>query len=223
MFIRAWVSIQWNMYRKYVWLIFFWDSSFHTHLRNFLNWMTVWYQPCRCFIAFWTCAINSIPDICIKEIRVLPVYISPLLHFHFPEDTNIVCLPEFIVRAIMQQAKIYGVLVQGWHSVESPHPPLTWRGVQIPVFAPSVGWVRSWLVLSFAPRGFSPGTPVFFSPQKPTFLNSNSTRNQVDEEPLCGCATSKSLFIYLFILLLLFFLLQKRLAYYFIQTPIKWI
>ena len=55
------------------------------------------------------------------------------------------------------------------------------------------------LVLSFAPRGFSPGTSVFPSPQKPTFLNSNSTRNQVDEEPLCGCATSKSLFIYLFI------------------------
>ena len=51
------------------------------------------------------------------------------------------------------------------------------------------------LVLSFAPRGFSPGTPVFPSPQKPTFPNSNSTRNQVDEEPLCGCATSKSLFI----------------------------
>ena len=55
------------------------------------------------------------------------------------------------------------------------------------------------LVLSLAPRGFSPGTPVFPSPQKPTFPNSNSTRNQVDEEPLCGCATSKSLFIYLFI------------------------
>ena len=34
------------------------------------------------------------------------------------------------------------------------------------------------------------GTPVFPSPQKPTFPNSNSTRNQVDEEPLCGCATS---------------------------------
>ena len=40
------------------------------------------------------------------------------------------------------------------------------------------------LLLSFAPRGFSPGTPVFPSPQKPTFPNSNSTRNQVDEEPL---------------------------------------
>ena len=54
------------------------------------------------------------------------------------------------------------------------------------------------LVLSLAPRGFSPGTPVFPSPQKPTFSNSNSTRNQVDEEPLCGCATSKSLFIYFY-------------------------
>ena len=57
------------------------------------------------------------------------------------------------------------------------------------------------LVLSLAPRGFSSGTPVFPSPQKPTFRyipNSNSTRNQVDEEPLCGCATCKSLFIYLF-------------------------
>ena len=38
------------------------------------------------------------------------------------------------------------------------------------------------LVLSLAPRGFSPGTPVFPSPQKPTFPNSNSIR--VDEEPL---------------------------------------
>ena len=28
-----------------------------------------------------------------------------------------------------------------------------------------------------APRGFSPGTPVFLSPQNPALLNSNSTRN----------------------------------------------
>ena len=53
------------------------------------------------------------------------------------------------------------------------------------------------LVLSFAPKSFFPGTPVFPSPQKPALPNSNSTMNQVDEEPLCGCATSKSLFIYL--------------------------
>ena len=33
------------------------------------------------------------------------------------------------------------------------------------------------LVLFLAPRGFSPGTPVFPSPQKPTFPNSNSTRH----------------------------------------------
>ena len=60
------------------------------------------------------------------------------------------------------------------------------------------------LVLSFTPRGFSPGALVFPLPQKPTFPNSNSTRNQVDEGPLCGCATSKSLFIYLFIYFYLF-------------------
>ena len=49
------------------------------------------------------------------------------------------------------------------------------------------------------PRDFSPGTLGLPSPQKPTFPNSNAIRNQVDEEPVCGCATSKSLFIYLFI------------------------
>ena len=50
------------------------------------------------------------------------------------------------------------------------------------------------LVLSFARRGFTLGTPVFPTPQK-----TNMTMNTLDEEPLCGCATSKSfiLFIYL--------------------------
>ena len=59
------------------------------------------------------------------------------------------------------------------------------------------------LVLSFAPRSFSPGSPVFSSPQIPTFPNSNSTRNRVDKEPLCGCATCKSLF-FIFIIIYLF-------------------
>ena len=40
------------------------------------------------------------------------------------------------------------------------------------------------LVLSIAPRGFSLGTLVFPSPQKPSFSNSDSSRNQGDEEPL---------------------------------------
>ena len=46
--------------------------------------------------------------------------------------------------------------------------------------------------------GYS-GFPVS---SKTNIPNSNSTRNQVDEEPLCGCVTCKFLFIYLFILFL---------------------
>ena len=43
-------------------------------------------------------------------------------------------------------------------------------------------------VLSFGSRGFSPGTPVFpLSLKHQSFTTSNSTRHQVDEEPLCGC------------------------------------
>ena len=33
----------------------------------------------------------------------------------------------------------------------------------------AICWLILWLVLSLAPRGFSPGTPVFPSPQKTTF------------------------------------------------------
>ena len=54
------------------------------------------------------------------------------------------------------------------------------------------------LVLSLAPGGFTSGTsgtPGYPSPRKPTFLNSNLTRNQVDKEPHSGCAISKFLFI----------------------------
>ena len=54
------------------------------------------------------------------------------------------------------------------------------------------------LVLSLAPRGFSPGIPVVSSPQKPTLPIANSTWSQVDEESPCGCATSKSFFKSLF-------------------------
>ena len=46
------------------------------------------------------------------------------------------------------------------------------------------------LVLSLAPGGFSPGTPVFPSPQNPTFPNSNSIRNRVDEELLTKSSSS---------------------------------
>ena len=57
------------------------------------------------------------------------------------------------------------------------------------------------LVLSLPPRGFSPrGTPVFPSPQKATFPNSSSTRTQVDEELLYGCATSNFIIIIIIII-----------------------
>ena len=50
------------------------------------------------------------------------------------------------------------------------------------------------LVLSLAPIGFSLGTPVFPTLQKPTQNPIQS--GMVDQEPLCGCATFKSLFIF---------------------------
>ena len=51
------------------------------------------------------------------------------------------------------------------------------------------------LVLSLVSRGFSPGTPVFPSPQKPTFPNSNLIGNHVDVLP-----ANSYLFVYLFYL-----------------------
>ena len=86
---------------------------------------------------------------------------------------------------------------QGWRSGANTRLPPMWPrfgGVD------TICGLSLLLVLSLAPRGFSLGTPVFPSPQKPTFPNSNSTRNQVDEEPLCGCATCKSLFIFFYLL-----------------------
>ena len=49
-------------------------------------------------------------------------------------------------------------------------------------------------------RFFSGYSGFPLSSKKPTFPNSNSTRNQVDEEPLCGCATSTS-FLFRYLLL----------------------
>ena len=54
---------------------------------------------------------------------------------------------------------------QGWRSGESTRLPPMWPGFD----SRSRPYVGCWLVLFSAPRGFSPGTPVFRpSPQKPT-------------------------------------------------------
>ena len=58
-------------------------------------------------------------------------------------------------------------------------------------------WVLSLLMLiSLAPRSFSLAVSVFVFSLKTNICKFNS-RNQVDEEPLSGCATSKPLLIYL--------------------------
>ena len=83
----------------------------------------------------------------------------------------------------------YGSRVEQWWEYS---PPTNVARVQIsPASKPFVGcWSSSLLWQVFL---------LFSSPQKPTSTNSNSTRNQVDGEPLGGCATSKSfLFIFCF-------------------------
>ena len=51
------------------------------------------------------------------------------------------------------------------------------------------------LVLPFAPRGFSLGTPIFRSPKKPAFPNSNSNVNGGGRTSIyVDVSTSKSLF-----------------------------
>ena len=61
------------------------------------------------------------------------------------------------------------------------------------------------LVLSFAPRGFSPGTPVFPSHQKPTVPNYNFSRESGRRRTtlwMCYLQIIIYLFIYLFIYLI---------------------
>ena len=64
---------------------------------------------------------------------------------------------------------------QGWRSGESTRQLPLWPGFK------SQGrhhmWMELLLVFLLAPRGFSPCTPVFPSPQKPPRPNSNSIRN----------------------------------------------
>ena len=59
---------------------------------------------------------------------------------------------------------------QGWHNGESTRlPPVSGPG-SIPGLGVICG-LSLLLVLVLAPRGFSPDTPVFLSPQKPTIAH----------------------------------------------------
>ena len=60
------------------------------------------------------------------------------------------------------------------------------------------------LVLSCAPKRFSPGTPFFPLSSKAHIFKFHFRRGILAEEPLCACATSKLLFTYVFISLFQF-------------------
>ena len=69
--------------------------------------------------------------------------------------------------------------------------------------------LRLTLVLSVAPRGFSPGTLVFPSPQKPTFTI--PTRNDRKRTTMWMCYISIFSIIYLSIYLFIVFMINKKL------------
>ena len=90
---------------------------------------------------------------------------------------------------------------QGWHSGKRTWLPPLWAGCSNPSIEPKCEFVVCSLL---CPERFSSGIPVFPAPKK--IPNSNLTRNQVDEEPLSGCATSLNL---------LFIISSSSICYYF--------
>ena len=96
-----------------------------------------------------------------------------------------------------QQISIRGEGAKGWHSGESAHLPPRCQGSNPGVDA--ICGLSLLLVLSFAPRGFSAGTPVFPSPQNQHFQiliwpGIRSTKNHYVDVLL----PDHYLFIYLF-------------------------
>ena len=86
---------------------------------------------------------------------------------------------------------------KGWRSGESARLPPMWPGFKFRHRCHM--WLEFMVGSLLCSESFFSVYSGFPSSQKPTFPNSNSTKNQVDEETLSlrGCATSKSFFIYL--------------------------
>ena len=82
------------------------------------------------------------------------------------------------VRRGLKLAKGTAMGSKGWRSGESARLPPMWPGFKSRRRRHM--WVEFVVGSLLVPGGFSPGSPVFPSPRKPTFSNSNSTRNQVD-------------------------------------------
>ena len=86
---------------------------------------------------------------------------------------------------------------KGWPNVERTRFPPVWPGFNFLGVNAIIMWVEfvvaSLLCFKKLYSGYS-------YPQEPAFINPNSTRNsKKKKEPLCGCATLKSLFIHLYL------------------------
>ena len=81
---------------------------------------------------------------------------------------------------------------KAWRSGGSAHLPPVWPGFKSRCRRHM--WVEFVVGSLLGSEWFFSGYSSFPLSSKPTFPNSNSTRNQVDEESFCGCTTSKSLF-----------------------------
>ena len=96
---------------------------------------------------------------------------------------------------------------QEWHSEGEPPPPEptnVWSGLESRRRRHQ--GLCLLFVFPFAPRDFSLGTPIFRSPKKPTFPNSNSTR-MTEEEPVWMCHLLPQM-INIYLLIYLFIYLQ---------------
>ena len=88
------------------------------------------------------------------------------IHFFFVERSNF--SKSYLILVLL--ITVEGERVAQWCPASQQCGPSSNPG------ADAISGLSLLLVLSFAPKGFSPGTPVYPSPQKPIFPNSNSTR-----------------------------------------------
>ena len=102
---------------------------------------------------------------------------------------------------------VFHLREQGWRSGESACLPPVWPGFDSQTQCHV--WVELVVGSLLAPSVFSLGTPVFPSPQKPTFLNSNSIWNQratgLSVARLLSATLVKQSQLILFIIMLFYF------------------
>ena len=172
-------------------------------------------------------AFPSAPLVCCT-ISLLVIYVLRVLsHKHqvyaelFPRLPKVCCTLVlyfaffsnfFFVAALPHKHRVE----QGWRSSQSTRLSPIWPGLKSRLRLHML--VDLLLVLSFAPRGFSPGTLVFPSPQKPTLPNSNSIWNawtRLNEFiwTLKCFVGKKAIYIYLFYIFLHFSFGSRKVSY----------